>query len=96
MIMSGRCKKAATRPVSQLTIASKVDFFKPPDPPISSDDDNCECLMWTSDGLRIASRSMPRPPRPLRVVTQSSRGGRVVREEKSGGDAQFQCTVLLC
>jgi hypothetical protein len=41
-----------------------------------------------ADGLRTASRSMPRPPRPQRTATQVSRGGRVDQEGRSDGRGQ--------
>ncbi len=49
------------------------DFIRPP-----------QLRASDADGLRTASRSMPRPPRPQRTATQVSCGGRVDQERRSG------------
>jgi hypothetical protein len=49
------------------------DFIRPP-----------QLRASDADGLRAASRRMPRPPRPQRPATQVSRSGRVDQERRSG------------
>jgi hypothetical protein len=49
------------------------DFIRPP-----------QLRASDADGLRTASRRMPRPPRPQRTATQVSSSGRVDQERRSG------------